>query len=100
MVIMGHRVTMIPGSLGRWVTKCDPVPCLAVTRKESNYAPIPVSHISVPAVFETIGSINQLGSEFIADLDRRTSVSLMTHGGPPWVISLSLAASLDGYLTL
>ena len=41
---LGHWVTgssgspgrWIPGSLGRWVTKCDPVPRLVVTRTESN----------------------------------------------------------------
>ena len=28
IIEQGHRVNWIPGSLGRWVTKCDPVPSL------------------------------------------------------------------------
>ena len=40
----------IPGSLGRWVTKCDPVPCLV--------------YLSTPIVFELLADFVPIPSSF------------------------------------
>ena len=43
----------------------------AAQRKESKYAEIMRSHLFYPLAFETMGSINSVGLEFICDLGPR-----------------------------
>ena len=52
----------------------------AAERKVSKYAGLLASHLFVPIVIETLGSINEAGHSFLSELGRR----LTTISDDPW----------------